>query len=307
MKVNYVITGDSNVKLGLTNLIHDESVDLVFTSPPYTEQRKKIYNSIPQKEYVDWFMKISKHIHRILKPTGSFVINIKENVRKKERQTYVIELILEMKKNGWVWIDEYCWFKTNSFPGYWENRFRDTWERVLHFSKQTDIKFFRNNVQNPIGDWSKKRLSSSYITESDLTRKYSSTGSGFHRKVSNWIGKKTVDPHNGLKFKNENYLITEDDKSLLNTNVIELPPVNKSGKNVQNHSASFPLQLPHWFIRLLTEEGDLVLDPFCGIGTTNISSILLNRNHIGIDIEKRFVSQARKNIKSIHLSTSNPS
>ena len=114
----------------------DNCIDLIVTSPPYAGKRgTKQVEQIPIKEYVKWFLPISLGLQRILKPTGSFVLNIKEPAVKHERSTYVIELILRMREQGWYWTEEYVWHKTTSFPGKWSNRFRDGWERCLHFTK----------------------------------------------------------------------------------------------------------------------------------------------------------------------------
>ncbi len=91
----------------------DHSIDLVFTSPPYDDNRKSTYKGPRFDEYVDWFMPIAEQIKRVLKPDGSFVLNIKERAANGERQTYVLELILALKKHEWVWVRE----MTQSFSG----------------------------------------------------------------------------------------------------------------------------------------------------------------------------------------------
>src|SRR3989344_7151501 len=111
------------------------SVDLIVTSPPYADQRKTTYGGIVADEYVEWFLPISKELLRVLNPTGTFVLNIKEKVMNGERHTYVLELILEMRKQGWLWTEEFVWHKKNCYPGKWPNRFRDAWERLLQFNK----------------------------------------------------------------------------------------------------------------------------------------------------------------------------
>jgi site-specific DNA-methyltransferase (adenine-specific) len=113
----------------------DNSVDLIVTSPPYADQRKGTYGGIRSNEYVEWFLPISKQLLRVLKPTGTFILNIKEKVSNGERDTYVMELIIAMRQQGWLWTEEFIWHKKNSFPGKWPNRFRDSWERLLQFNK----------------------------------------------------------------------------------------------------------------------------------------------------------------------------
>jgi len=87
--------------------LEPNSVQLIVTSPPYADNRKKTYGGVPIKNYVDWFLPISKELKRILKPKGSFILNIKERATNGERGTYVLELILEMRKQGWLWTEEY--------------------------------------------------------------------------------------------------------------------------------------------------------------------------------------------------------
>ena len=143
----------------------DDSIDLIVTSPPYADQRKNTYGGVHPDDYVEWFLPISAELLRVLKPTGTFILNIKERVVKGERHTYVIELILAMRKQGWLWTEEYCWHKKNSYPGKWPNRFRDSWERLLQFNKQRQFKMYQEAVMVPVGDWSKKRLQNSSPTE----------------------------------------------------------------------------------------------------------------------------------------------
>jgi DNA modification methylase len=88
-----------------------ESIHLIITSPPYADQRTQTYGGINPDEYVNWFLPISAELFRVLKPDGSFVLNIKERVVNGERHTYVIELILAMRQQGWLWTEEYCWHK----------------------------------------------------------------------------------------------------------------------------------------------------------------------------------------------------
>ena len=79
-----------------------DSFDLIVTSPPYADRRSKTYGGISPNEYVNWFMPRAEEFLRVLKPSGTFILNIKEQAIDGERHTYVIELILEMKKQGWL-------------------------------------------------------------------------------------------------------------------------------------------------------------------------------------------------------------
>ena len=92
--------GDSKEQL---KALPDNCVDLIVTSPPYADQRKSSYGGVRPDEYVEWFLPISEQLMRVLKPTGTFILNIKEKVVEGERSVYVMELILEMRRQGWLW------------------------------------------------------------------------------------------------------------------------------------------------------------------------------------------------------------
>ncbi len=253
----------------------DNSVDLIFTSPPYANNRRKSpYKGVSIDEYVDWFAPISEKLKRVLKSDGSFVLNIKERALHGERHTYVLELILRMKEQGWHWIEEYIWHKKNSYPGKWPNRFRDAWERCLHFTKNKHFKMYQEAVMVPMGDWASKRLGK--LSDNDKVRYESKVASGLGRNVSNWIGRDKAYP----------------------TNVISLP--TECGN--RSHSAAFPQELPAWFIRLFTREGDVVLDPFVGSGTTAIACLRTNRHFVGIEVQEDYVKVANQAIEKEKIS-----
>ena len=143
--MNRILLGDARIRL---KEIEDDSVDLIVTSPPYADQRKATYGGIAPNEYVDWFLRISSELKRVLKPEGTFVLNIKEKVVDGERSTYVMELIMAMRVQGWLWTEEFIWHKKNSYPGKWPNRFRDSWEHLLQFNKQKSFKIFQELANN---------------------------------------------------------------------------------------------------------------------------------------------------------------
>ena len=285
-KLNVIYEGDCLDYLQDSLCLPDESIDLIVTSPPYADRRITSYGGIHPDEYVEWFSPIAEQLFRVLKPTGSFILNIKENVRNGERETYVIESILALKKQGWLWVEEYCWYKKNSYPGKWPNRFRDSWERCLHFTKQKKFKMYQDAVKVPIGDWAKQRFKS--MTDKDFMRHISQTNSKFGRNVSNWLNRKKVYPHNVLVFEKEHCI--EPDT------VIHFATECSN----RNHSAVFPIELPAWFIRLFTKKSDVVLDPFSGVGTTALASLLLDRNYIAIEDSAVYVKEAINNINELN-------
>src|SRR5439155_19281483 len=162
--------------------IPDESVQLILTSPPYANTRTKQYGGVPIDSYVDWFEPIGLELQRVLKPKGSFVLNVKERVHNGERATYILELILALRKQGWLWVEEYIWHKKNCYPGKWPNRFRDAWERCLHFTLEKQFDMHQEPVMVPVGDWAKDRLR--YVSKNDNNRHESSVMSGFAKRVS---------------------------------------------------------------------------------------------------------------------------
>ena len=236
------------------------SVDLIFTSPPYADQRKKNYGGIHPDSYVEWFLPRAEVLREALKPSGSFVLNIKEKAIHGERHPYVMELVLALRKQGWRLVDEFIWHKKNCYPGKWPNRFRDAWERLLHFTLSRDFKMRQEAVMVPMGSWKETRLRQ--LSDNDQTRFVSQHGNSFGKRIANWVDRDWAYPSNVL------HMATEC--------------------GYRGHPATFPVALPHWFIRLFTDEGDCVLDPFAGSGTTLVAAQQLNRRGIGIDIIEEY-------------------
>jgi DNA modification methylase len=252
--VNKIHQGDC---LELMRKMPDECVDLIVTSPPYADARKHTYGGVAPDQYVEWFCERGAEMLRILKPTGSFVLNIKEKAVEGERHTYVLELILALKREtGFRWVEEYIWHKKTAAPGKWKYRFRDAWERIIHFSKTKELKMRQDAVKIPIGDWTEARLKN--MSQNDRTRQESATRSKVGRRIAAWEGKDSVYP----------------------TNVLHRSPICHN----TGHSAAFPEWLPEFFINLFTDEKDVVLDPFCGSGTTFRVASQLNRIPIGIEL-----------------------
>ena len=265
-----IYLGDCKEQL---KLIPNDSIDLIVTSPPYADQRKNVYGGIHPNEYVNWFLPISEELLRLLKPSGTFVLNIKEKATNGERSTYVMELILEMRKQGWLWTEEFIWHKKNCYPGKWPNRFRDAWERLLQFNKNRKFNMYQEEVMVPMGDWANTRLKN--LSDTDKMRDTSKVGSGFGKNISNWLDRDKAYPTNVL------HLATEC--------------------NNKNHSAAFPTGLPEWFIRLFTQENDMVLDPFMGSGTTLLVAKQMKRNSIGIDIVPEYCEMVKSQLNPVEI------
>ncbi len=264
---NQYLVGDCGIILAD---VRDDTFDLIVTSPPYANARKTTYGGIHPDNYVEWFLPKSEQFLRVLKPSGTFILNIKEQALNGERHTYVLDLIKELKGQGWLWTEEFIWHKKNTYPGKWPNRFRDSWERCLQFNKQRKFNMYQEAVMVPVGDWVKRRLVN--LSDKDKTRDVSAVGSNFGKNVSNWVGRDKVYP----------------------TNVLHLATECSNKK----HSAVFPVALPLWFIKLFTVEGDLVLDPFAGSATTAVACRQSGREYLMIDILEDFKELAEERLSS---------
>ncbi len=260
-----VIHGDSRKELETFT----GEVDLIVTSPPYADARRKHYDSVHPDKYVEWFMSFHEPFFNALKPTGSLVLNIKDKVVQGVRHRFVWETINALSAKGWYAIDDYIWHKTNPMPGRWPTRLSDGWEYCFHLSKSKRPYFNSNAVRKPIGSWVESRLKK--LGENDLTRQNSANNSGFGRDISKWVDKKTVLP----------------------TNVISKALV---GKN-KGHPAVFPVDLPLFFIKLLSPENGLVVDPFAGSGTTGIASLSLGRQCVLIENNAQYCQEAIRRLR----------
>ena len=268
-----VIHGDSRVELEPLA----GQVDLIVTSPPYANARRKHYDSVHPDKFVDWFLDFHEPIFNALKPTGSLVLNIKDKVVDGVRHRFVWHTIEALTKRGWYSIDDYLWHKTNPMPGYWPTRLRDGWEYCFHLAKSKKPFFNADGVRKPIGDWVESRLRK--LGENDLSRHNSANHSGFGRDVSKWVGKQTVLP----------------------SNVLSLALV---GKN-RGHPAVFPVDLPLFFIKLLCPPNGLVVDPFGGSGTTGIAALSAGCSCVLIDNDARYCQAALRRLRDEGAAQSN--
>jgi len=260
-----VIEGDAADALAR---LPEDSVQLAVTSPPYADQRRSTYGGIHPDDYAEWFMPRAEAIRRVLRPDGTFVLNIKEKAVRGERHTYVLELILAMREAGWLWTEEFAWHKKNSYPGKWPNRFRDSWERLLQFNLSRRFRMHQEAVMVPVGDWAGSRLRN--LSATDRVRDESRAESGFGKNVSHWLGRELAYPTNVL------HMATECSN--------------------RGHSAAFPEALPAWFVRLFTQPGDVVLDPFAGSGSTLAAARDLGRRAVGVDVSAAYCALARERL-----------
>jgi DNA modification methylase len=258
--LNKIIQGDC---LEVLKTLPENSIDLIVTSPPYAEQRQDSYGGVPEDEYPAWMLDIGRASMRVLKPSGSLVINIKEHVNDGARSPYVLKMTL-LLATEFHFVDEYIWEKTNPLPTGSKKRLKDGFERCLHFTKTLDYQFYPNALCT--------KSTSKYCGSNERRKNKGafSTKNGSNMAMGKRITGDMVRPSNVFSFP---------------TSCISI-----------GHPAVFPPELPSRFIRLMTNEGDIVLDPFMGSGTTGLVCKQLGRNYIGIESKAEYVALAEKRI-----------
>ena len=272
-----LICGDCRDENTMRALFLDARAAVAITSPPYATQREydpsSGFKPIPPAEYVAWYRAVAAGIESILAPDGSYFLNIKAHADDGERNLYVMDLVAAHKRQwGWMFVDEFCWRKTdNGVPGGWGNRFKNAFEPVFHFSRQSEIKFrpeavghvsddcFDYSPDNPVSKSGSGLLGTGPRGESASLPPEGSQGWGNMRR-------KLVDGrHEGIARP---------------SNVIEC----KSESGQGSHSAPFPRALVEFFVLAFTDPGDVVFDPFMGSGTTMAAAEVLGRIGYGAEI-----------------------
>lgn len=243
---------------GLKKLTNN-SATLVLTSPPYGKVRKS-YNSIDPDEYVDWFLPISKEIYRVLTVDGSFILNINDSCKNKEKIPYPFELVVRLREEiGFKYIDTNIFLKTNGAPAAGKRR-ADYFEYIFHFAKTVDPKWYPDRIREPYAPTSLKRAEKP-IKVNVSNRE---TRQQYENKYKKWnLNTNGAYPKNVLLFPKDR------------------------GKD--EHPAPFHEDLPKHYILSHTDENDLVVDPFAGRGTTAAAAKQLNRKYYCFDIEQRYV------------------
>ena len=284
----------------LLRRIPDESVDLIFTSPPYALLREKEYGNEPEHQYVKWFRPFAKQMHRILKPNGSLVLNIGGSWTPglPLKSLYQYQLLLDLctpsrsRKNPpqFFLAQEFFWFNPAKLPNpvQWVNveriRVKDAVEPVWWLSKSPNPKATNRNVLAPYSQHMKRLI---------RTQRYNRGP-----RPSGWVASEKWGRDNGGAIP-PNFL-TEDGLSMLfnilvESNTSSNDPMRRALRNegISAHPAMFPKGLPEFFILLTTGEGDIVLDPFCGSNTTGFVSENLGRQWLSIDINTDYLKASR--------------
>lgn len=279
----------------------NDSVDLVITSPPYADivnYGKNISIKKPN-EYCDWFLPIFNEIYRVLKPSGSFILNINDNCSNGYRNPFIYELIYRSQKETKLkFYDTYFWHKMNGIPNGSLKRFRNTTEFIFHFVKdQKHLKFYMDRVLRAPAEAYTSRM------------KYPWSVKG-HGVIKDGMrtDKKTI------KIRYTNKSVDEDGQSndkfvereapilVRPDNVVRFHTAGHARDNTIKHPAPFYKDLPAYYINLLTDEGDTILDIFGGIMTTGLACKEIgNRNFIGMELNEKYAEFGRKRIEGEEL------
>ena len=281
-----IIEGDC---FQLITSLEDDSVDLVITSPPYSDiinYGKKVSTKKPA-DYVDWLLPLFSEIERVLKPTGSFILNINDKAEKGYRSTYIYELIYRNStETNLKLYDTYIWHKKNGIPNGANKRFRNTTEFIFHFCKDNkEMKFYMDRVLR----------NESTATEERKKYPWSITDQGEVkdgvriRKPTTFPGKIEDGVRGERVERNLPDLVRPD-------NVFRFPTAAASRDNLIKHPAPYHKELPLYYINLLTDKGDLILDPFSGIGTTGLACKELERSYIGFELNDKYADFSRKRL-----------
>lgn len=251
-----LLVGDCRRAEDFARVCGGDKINVAFTSPPYASQRKYDESSgfkpIPPDEYVAWWEHVQANVRKHLADDGSFFVNIKPHCEDGERVLYVFDLVLKMRRGwGWRFVDELAWVHPG-YPGGWDNRFKNGFEPVYHFSPADGIKFRPNAV----------------LVESNRAFAYD---------AANDVKNKTGSPFgvNGAEIVHG---------KARPSNVVECNVAGDQGE----HSAAFPIGLPSFFIRAFSDDGDVIADPFMGSGTTMIAAENHNRRAVGIEISPAY-------------------
>lgn len=272
-----VYIGDS---LELLEALPDESVSLVMTSPPFALQRKKEYGNLEQHEYVDWFLSFAKVVFKKLKPDGSFVVDFGGAYMKgvPARSLYNFRVLIRMiDEVGFFLAEDFYWFNPSKLPSpiEWVNkrkiRVKDAVNTVWWFSKTEWPKSDITKVLAPYSDRMKKLLED---PDKFYTPKVRPSGHDIGKSFAN------------------------DNGGSIPPNLLQIPNTESNGQyqagckvvGIKAHPARFPAKLPEFFIKMLTEPGDLVVDIFGGSNTTGMVAEKESRKWISFEMQPEYVA-----------------
>lgn len=270
--------------LELMKALPNDSVDLVITSPPYALHFKKEYGNADQGKYVAWLLPFAIEINRILKPEGSFVLNIGGawTPGKPTRSLYQFRLLLALcDEVGFHLAQEFFWYNPAKMPApaEWVNvrriRVKDSVEYIFWLSKTADPKANNSNVLKPYSP-DMERLVRRGVKETIRP-------SGHVIRNSFSAEKAGAIPGNLISCGNNES----------NSNYIR----GSKATGRQIHPARYPSELPRFFIKMLTDPGDLVIDPFAGSNTTGAVAESLGRRWMGIELNESYARDSELRFK----------
>jgi DNA modification methylase len=254
------------------------SVALVFTSPPFALRRQKAYGNVTADEYVDWFWPFAQEIHRVLLPDGSFVYELAGawNPRQGTRSLFPYRLMLRLSELFHL-AQEFYWFNPSRLPtpAEWvtirRTRVKDAVSTLWWLSKSDEPQADNRRVLRPYSPSMKRLLRDGY--QPAMRPSQHEISGAFRRDNGGAI------PPNLLTVPNTR----SNDEYLRRCRQAGLPI----------HPARFPLDLPDFFIRFLTGQGQLVLDPFAGSNVTGQAAENLGRRWLSIEINPDYVAGSR--------------
>ena len=268
--------GDS---LELLAGLPDASIDLVMTSPPFALRRQKTYGNVEETEYVQWIKPFGKEVFRILKESGSFVLDQGGAYRSgmPSRSLYNFRVLLDFcDEIGFHLAEDFYWFNPAKLPSpiEWVNkrkiRAKDSVNTVWWFSKTEFPKADVRKVLVPYSERMKKLIKD---PENFYTPKKRPSG----HDISAGFGK--------------------DNGGAIPSNLLSIPNTDSNSSylrlckefGLEGHPARFPSELPAFFIKMLTNEGDIVLDIFGGSNTTGFTAETLNRKWLTFEMNKEYL------------------
>jgi len=274
--------GDS---LDLMKYMEPESCNLVLTSPPFALTRKKAYDNVSAEEYVDWFIPFAKEIYRILKSDGSLVIHLGGSWVQGQavKHLYQFKLLITLcDKLGYHLAQDIYWFNKAKLPtpAEWvaiqRVRLKDAVDSIWWLSKTEKPKADNRRVLKEYSHSMQKLFEEGY--NSGLRPSGHNISKDFARNNNGAIRPNFLYP-NFLDYSNTR----SQDRYLQLCRKFNIKP----------HPARFPIELSLFFIKFLTDEGDIILDPFAGSNTTGEAAEKLKRKWISIEIYEEYVKSSK--------------
>lgn len=279
--------GDSRDTLAA---LPDDSVNLVFTSPPYALHFKKEYGNVSKADYVDWFLPFAREIRRVLTDDGSFVMNIggSWNPGQPTRSLYHYKLMLALVEElGFHLAQECYWYNPAKMPvpAEWVTvrrvRVKDSVEHVWWLSKTPFPKADNRKVLRPYS--------------ADMLRLAKRGVRATVRPSGHAINSSFDKIDSGGSIPSNVFEDNSASEMLVAGNNAANDPYTRRCKEsgIKIHPARFPAALPEFFVKLLTDEGDLVVDPFAGSNTAGAVAERLGRSWIAMELLEEYLEASK--------------